>query len=383
MNTDGKIKVLFITDKAHLYGDNKSLLTTLCSLDSSVERLVCVTQLGLFTDELSAAHIPFQLIEGTMTPLFMPISLKHKWLHKLLNYPIYIRKKIKTRKQLSQIIRNYQPDIIHSNNGFIYAGAIMSEQYSIPHVWHLREYITLDHNTTIPSPRFFSKARKKSHCIAITRGLFEHWELTTPKDTHIYNGMFQAKSIPEYQEEKGKNFLFLGRILKTKGIEELLQAFSEFAKTNTTFKLRIVGDGEEAYVKNLKDILRQNHIEDRVEFAGFHKDVRPYLQSAYALIVPSKFEAMGRITAEAMMLGCLVIGRNTGGTKELLEYEQAGLLYDDTEGLTKAMSTVANYDELQLKERNLRARSTALAHYSAENNAKQVYEFYKSILNLC
>lgn len=95
MNTDGKIKVLFITDKAHLYGDNKSLLTTLCSLDSSVERLVCVTQLGLFTDELSAAHIPFQLIEGTMTPLFMPISLKHKWLHKLLNYPIYIRKKSK------------------------------------------------------------------------------------------------------------------------------------------------------------------------------------------------------------------------------------------------------------------------------------------------
>lgn len=58
------------------------------------------------------------------------------------------------------------------------------------------------------------------------------------------------------------------------------------------------------------------NIASQVVFLGMRKDIYSLMKDAMALIVPSYWEGFGFITTEAMFNGCLVIGRNTSGTKE-------------------------------------------------------------------
>ena len=55
---------------------------------------------------------------------------------------------------------------------------------------------------------------------------------------------------------------------------------------------------------------------DNVKFLGIRKDIYSLMKNAMALVVSSPSEGFGFITVEAMLNGCLVIGRNTAGTKE-------------------------------------------------------------------
>ena len=383
MNKESRIKVLYITSAAHLYGDNRSLLNSLKVLKECIDILVCVTQKGLFTEELDRQGIRYVQIAGTMAPQNFPIQLSYKWLHRLFGLPRRTFATLKTRKQLNKIIQDYHPNIIHSNNGFIYAGAKMAKRFNIPHVWHLREYIELDHHRTIPDKSFFETERRRSHCIAITHDVFNYWQLQEPKDTQIYNGVYQENEVPPYQPHKQKEFLFLGRIIPTKGLDDLIEGFARFIHSNPElqdYNLNIVGDGIPSYITHLRDTAQKLGVGANVHFLGFHADVRPMLLVAKALIVPSPFEAMGRITAEAMLTGCFVIGRNTGGTRELLTLENAGLTFEQVEGLAAALAQVANYTDEELANLNMAVRQRALRHFTAEVNAQSLLRYYQQIL---
>ena len=376
-----KPKVLYLPFSSHLYGDNKSLLCTLLGLKDRVTILVGVTQEGPLTEELTRNGIAYKIVSSTMTPRYFPLRVSHPFLHKAYGYPSYLLNYVRTYFQLKRIIKDFKPDLIHSNNSIVFSGAIMSKVFHIPHVWHIREYIDKDHGYRFPDKKFYDENRKTSHCIAITRGLFDHFGLSSPKDVHIYNGVFAQEDIPEYKKEKQKYFLYLGRITEMKGVGEMLEAFCRFCKTNDGYKLLLAGEGALGYMEKLQDYIRQEEIlQNKVEFLGYRKDIQTLLQDATALIVPSRFEAMGRITLEAMMMGCFVIGRNTGGTKELLENDSTGILYDTIDDLVIALGKVAAMQCDELEKENLRALECAKTRYTNEINADKIFEFYSCIL---
>lgn len=89
-------------------------------------------------------------------------------------------------------------------------------------------------------------------------------------------------------------------------------------KDNKEFKLLIAGNQNThpMYTRKCMKYISENKLSQFVEFLGQRSDVYDLMQQATALIVPSNFEAFGFITAEAMFNKCLVIGRNTAGTKE-------------------------------------------------------------------
>ena len=103
------------------------------------------------------------------------------------------------------------------------------------------------------------------------------------------------------------------------------------------------------------------------------------MKKAKALIVASYNEGFGRMTAEASFSGCLVIGRNTGGTKEILD-ETGGLRFNDNIELYNCMIKATNMNELEYKDIVSRAQNKAKEMYSIENNVEGVCEFYHSIM---
>ena len=101
------------------------------------------------------------------------------------------------------------------------------------------------------------------------------------------------------------------------------------------------------------------------------------------MVVASRFEGFGFITAEAMLNGCPVIGKNTGGTKEqfdngreLMQAEIA-LRYSSRQDLTEAMCFVMEHDTTDMCAK---AKETVLRLYSLERNTSLVEKYYKEIL---
>ena len=99
-----------------------------------------------------------------------------------------------------------------------------------------------------------------------------------------------------------------------------------------------------------------------------------------ALIVASKFEGFGRMTAEAAFRGCMVIGHNTGGTKEILS-KIGGYSYDNgIADLIDKMNKVAELDESKYVCQAKMAQEKAVNIFSNEQSAKKIFEFYKQIM---
>jgi glycosyltransferase involved in cell wall biosynthesis len=110
------------------------------------------------------------------------------------------------------------------------------------------------------------------------------------------------------------------------------------------------------------------------------------MQQARAIIIPSRFEGFGLCMPEAMFNGCLAIGRNTGGTKEQLDNglrlqgSEIALRYDTTNELTHLLCEISQSPIAQYQPMVERAFHTVNQLYTEENNAREIFQFYQSIL---
>lgn len=293
-----------------------------------------------------------------------------------------LRRKYLSYKDILNITRSFSPDIIHTNVGTIHEGYKVSKTLGIPHVWHLREYQDKDFGwRCFPCKSSFISKLKKSFVITISQDIRNYFKLQDyDRAKTIYNGIFEKINLP-FSPQKEKFFLCCSRVSREKGHESVIQAFSVFQKKHSDYKLKVLGDGNKDYIKYLKNMSIDYGCSNSIEWLGYQKDVLPYMKKATALIVASRFEGFGRMTAEACFAGCLVIGRKSGGTREILE-ETGGFLFDDNDGLVSSMQRVCHLSPEQYLEKALFAQQKAQELYSIDNNVGKIYDFYKKILSI-
>lgn len=280
---------------------------------------------------------------------------------------------------LKRLIKKINPDIIHTNTGVIHEGFTVAQELGIPHVWHLREFQDLDFNLVIyPSFDCFCKLLNKSYTISITKSIYEHFKLSHCQRAQIiYNGIFSKEQT--YYLPKEKYFLCASRLSPEKGIVDVIVAFADFVKIHNDFQLLIAGTGDERYIEYLKNVAEKSGCRNNVQLIGYIKNVIPYMSKARALIVASYNEGFGRMTAEACFCGSMVIGRNSAGTKEILE-QTGGILFNNVVEMKKAMQTVVEMPEEEYRKQTLHAQKMAAQTFSIENNISQIHSFYTHIL---
>lgn len=297
----------------------------------------------------------------------------------------------KSRKLVASIIKQYDINVVHSNVGPMNLALKVCQKAGIPHVWHLREYQELDLKMHFfPTKKTFRKLihENGNYNVAITKGVFEHYKLRTGVDTVVYDGVFPETAVSaSFIEQKENYFLFVGRIEEAKGPHVIIKPFAEFHKEKPGYRLKLAGSYSNnlEYYENLKDLVADYNLEDSVEILGNRDDVYDLMKKACALIVPSRFEGFGFITAEGMLNNCLVIGRNTAGTKEQFDVgktvtgQEIGLRFNTDEELLQCMFKAVEEDSTQIRER---ARSVVVQNYTLEKGAKDLQAFYeKSIRN--
>ena len=152
-----------------------------------------------------------------------------------------------------------------------------------------------------------------------------------------------------------------------------------FQRTASIFVLTIAGDGDQGYMASLQRTCEDLDLETSVTFMGYVADPFDIYARADAVLMCSRHEAMGRVTAEGMAAGRVVIGCNSGGTKELIQDRYDGLLYDGSiVDLVRCM-------RLCLTEHGLANTIATNAHNKAKNIftneecSRQVYNILSRI----
>ncbi|MCD4651366.1 MAG: glycosyltransferase family 4 protein [Candidatus Cloacimonetes bacterium] len=144
-----------------------------------------------------------------------------------------------------------------------------------------------------------------------------------PEKIHkIYPIIELPESIPEYHPDKPARLLYVGQMIRGKGVDLLIQAVSAI---DAPYQLTLVGKGNEE--ENIKHLIRMYGIEDKTRFAGWVPDVESYYREADIVLVPSRWlEPFGMIGTEAYSRGKPVIAFNVGGISEWLRHGVTGLL---------------------------------------------------------
>lgn len=145
----------------------------------------------------------------------------------------------------------------------------------------------------------------------------------------------ETYSFTEYPKNDRIRFLYVGRIMKEKGIDELFHAIRRLSDEKFDFILDIVGFFEEEYsdqVKELEDI-------GVVKYHGYQPDPRPYYTAADCIVLPSYHEGMSNVLLEAASMGRPLITSDIPGCREAVSDEKNGFLVKsrDQDSLYEAM----------------------------------------------
>lgn len=377
------MRILYITGPG-LGGSNVSLLTLLKQLQSVCDILVVTSKndsMGMFSQSgIETRKVRFKFL------MWPPISTLKDLILMPLRLVYYYMTNCLAFVSLVKICRQYKPDIIHTNVSTISVGYRVAKYLNIPHVWHIREYINKDFGfSPIPSFNHYKRLVSSGNTISISKDLVSHFGLSSACRV-IYNGVAKPILMTNTQLKTSQRyFLFVGSIIRGKGIEELVNAYIKyFHQSSSPYELWVAGTGSIELQNKLSRQLSENGC-DGVNFLGHRKDVAKLMSEASALIVPSVSEAFGRITAEAMLNYCVVIGKNVAGTKEqfdnglLLHNKEIGIRYENECDLVRSLieieqSTPDRYDEMRTL-----AYKTVDQLYSPNNNFVLTYQFYKEL----
>lgn len=333
------MKVLFLSHYPLLYGANRSLLNLIKELIKlGVDPYVITTEKGDFTDELERNEIKY-----TIFNLSWGFVNKEEYtgIRGLKNRLKLFQDDYRSAKKLASIVGGQEFDLIYSNSSVISTGFYLARELKLPHFWHIREFADLHYNLipVVGLKLFKVLLSHSSAVILVSECLKTHYSIGNSKTHVVYNGIATQDKFLEYRSitegsikrQDGKFiFCIVGLITPDKGQINAIKAIELLNNKYKNLKLIVAGEGESKYVsESIYGYIDENKI-NNIEFLGHVKDPFSVFQSSNVTLMCSKNEAMGRVTVESMCVGTPVIGLNSGGTKELIQHNRTGLLYDGT-----------------------------------------------------
>jgi glycosyltransferase involved in cell wall biosynthesis len=187
--------------------------------------------------------------------------------------------------------------------------------------------------------------------------------------------------LQDGQEEAPFTFVFVGRLVRDKGINELVEAFSRLNKEHPQTRLVLVGPEEEKIdpIKQVTKIeIEQN---PSIEAVGSQKDVRPFYAAADALVFPSYREGFPNVVIEAGAMGLPSIVTDINGSREIIIEGENGTIIPskDSEALYQAMKHFVENPE-DVKRMAANARPLIASRYEQSYVRQCLKDYYKECI---
>ena len=176
---------------------------------------------------------------------------------------------------------------------------------------------------------------------------------------------------------KEKIIIDVGRLVKQKNNELLINAFAEIHKQFNDYKLLIFGDGD--HKKHIAELIHELSLDDCVFLKGSTNNILTEMSKSQIYVLPSNYEGMPNSLIEAMCLGLPVISTRVSGAKDLIVDNENGILIDvgDKNQLIDKLSYLINE-----KEKRKTLGENAKKIYERLNSDRIVTEWEEIIYNV-
>ena len=307
---------------------------------------------------------------------------------------------IKSLVSLYRLFRHNRPHIVHVNTPKAsLLGMVAAWMARVPK----RVYTVtgLRFETTAGLLRFTLKSMERITCLCATRVIPEgdgvrdtlRRERITNKPLHkIHNGNINGIDLSHYDRTKEVidmanklksdkfTYLFVGRIVKDKGINELVEAFDRLSKYNNNVRLMLVGrfeDKLDPISAQSRDIIERNN---DIVVAGYQKDVRPYLAASDVLVLPSYREGFPNVVLQAGAMGLPSIVTNINGCNEIIVDGENGTIIPsrDVDALYNAMCEML-VDANKVDNMTSIAREMIASRYEQQEVWQATLEMYNTL----
>lgn len=371
------MKILFITHYENLYGANNALLKLAIGIKASGHTpMVVLPTSGAMTEALETAGIDYF------------VCSINQWQAVYTGPVRFLIKKLKRKKEIFKEVemlyeqfKDENIDIIHSNSSVIGQGALLAERLGAKHVWHIREFSKEHFNM-----RYFLKRKrvaelynKADALIAISDALADNYRNKYPEANivRIYDGV-DKDNVPERKpvDKNVTRFVYVGYLFKMKHQLEVIKACKKLYEEGfTAFEMHFAGDGKDDYKKILKREIEKSGLSN-IYLDGYVSNVDELLSSMDVGIIASEYEGFGLVTVEYMLSALPVIGRNGGGTSEIIADGETGFIFELEDELLAAMKKVMEEPRLRANM-GARGRIRAKEKFNQNNNTKAVMQLYQ------
>lgn len=205
------------------------------------------------------------------------------------------------------------------------------------------------------------------------KNFFVNNKIASLEKTYKLNGA--GVNLEEYnycdypKEEDGINFLFIGRVMEEKGVNELIEAAYKVKKNHDNVHFDIVGPFEDSYEKKIEDLQLKNII----RYHGFQKDVKPFIKKTNCFILPSYHEGMANTLLESAAMGRPLITSNVPGCLEAVIDCRSGYVVEvkNSEDLYNKIQKFISLSHIEKKKMGIMSRN----HIEENFDKKLVVDF--------
>lgn len=270
-------------------------------------------------------------------------------------------------RQYRRILKKEKPDIavtytIKPNiyggiacrmSGIAYAGNITGLGTAFENTGMLRKVVTVMNKVAL----------KKAKCVFFenseNRDLFVNEGIVRKNQTVLLNGagvnLEHFSYMPYPDDTKGIRFLFMGRVMKEKGIEELFEAMQKLTAEGNNCFLEVLGSFEEKYEQEIEQHVKEGWL----VFHGYQADVRPFIAKTHCFVLPSYHEGMANTNLESAATGRPIITSNIAGCREAVIDGKSGYLCNpkNVDDLYKAMKKMIEMNNLEREKMGIEGRN--------------------------
>lgn len=356
-----KRKIIFLSSCVRGGGAGWSLFYLIKNLDRTrFLPVVVVPDPGIFGSRYRALGVRIvvapQLPERSAQQHFRRVNFFTKTLSAVINLVGMIR----TVFWLARFVKREQCELLYANNMLVKSvGAFAARRAGVPCVLHIRNL----HEKRLEAffyRRIFRMAAVKLIISNSAASAAPFMNDVPDKLRVVHNGIDLADygGIPRgtLRRElglRGKTIIgYTGNLIPRKGLDILIRAAAHvLGRGNAVLVIigRVPIGSNIDHQAEYEELARECGIAGRVLFAGFRKDVRPYVRDMDVLVLPSRQEPFGRSIVEAMALGVPVVASRVGGIPEIITSGRDGFLVpvEDVAALARVLQRLVRDSALR------------------------------------
>lgn len=184
-----------------------------------------------------------------------------------------------------------------------------------------------------------------------------------------------------YKKEGIFTFCFVGRMVKDKGINELVHSFLRLYQDDDRIRLLLVGPFEKELDPVLPEVEEQIFHHPGICFVGFQDDVRPFFVASDALVFPSYREGFPNVVMQAGAMGLPAIVTDINGCNEIILLDRNGVIIPskNEQALYEAMKYFVCHP-MEVKKMAVNTRPLIASRYEQRMVWNALLAEYKSII---